>query len=99
MEEGLTQYGSQVVLMDSQIRDGRLTPCGSRVLPGPKMRGGTYPIWIMGPSGPTGRPLLTAHIHEKNLTISVLMLKMCRTKVPLRKQMSSGIPEPPADGR
>jgi len=28
----------------------------------------TDPMWIMGPSGPTGRPAPTAHEQEKNLT-------------------------------
>lgn len=59
----------------------------------------TYPRWIMGPSGPIGSPAPTAHTHEKNLTNIVLKLKICRTTVPFRKPMSSGIPEPPAEGR
>ena len=52
----------------------------------------------MGPSGPTGIPLPTAQQQDRNLTTIVLMLKMCRTTVPLRKPISSGIPEPPALG-
>ena len=50
-------------------------------------------MWIMGPSGPTGMPDPTARAHEKNLTTNVLMLKMCRMRVPFRKPISSGIPE------
>lgn len=58
----------------------------------------THPICIMGPSGPTGMPAATHRMHDKNLMMSVLMLKMCRTTVPLRKPISSGIPEDAACG-
>lgn len=53
----------------------------------------------MGPSGPTGKPEATAHTQEKNFTAIVFTLKIWRTNVPLRKPISSGIPEPAADGR
>ena len=53
----------------------------------------------MGPSGPIGSPAPTAQTQEKNLTTMVLRLKMCRTTVPFRKPISSGMPEPPAEGR
>jgi hypothetical protein len=36
----------------------------------------SYPKWIMGPSGPTGRPHPTHVTHEKNFTTMVLMLKI-----------------------
>ena len=42
------------------------------------------PMWIMGPSGPTGMPAATEKAHEKNLTPSVYTLKMCRIRVPFR---------------
>lgn len=60
---------------------------------------GRYPKWIIGPSGPTGSPEATAQTQEKNLTTIVLTLKIWRTIVPLRKPISSGIPEPAAEGR
>ena len=53
----------------------------------------------MGPSGPMGSPEPTAQTQEKNLTIMVLKLKMCRTTVPFKKPINSGIPDPPAEGR
>ena len=53
----------------------------------------------MGPSGPTGNPDATAQTHEKNFTAIVFTLKIWRTIVPLRKPISSGIPDPAADGR
>jgi len=56
------------------------------------------PRWIIGPSGPTGIPAPTANAQDTNLTAYVLMLKMCRTIVPLRKPISSGMPEPAALG-
>lgn len=58
----------------------------------------TNPIWIIGPSGPTGKPHPTAATHEKNLTMRVWMLKICLTFVPLRNPVTSGIPDPPATG-
>jgi len=51
---------------------------------------------IIGPSGPTGRPAPTAHEQEKNLTQMAGRLSTWRMTVPLRKPMTSGIPEPPA---
>ena len=42
------------------------------------------PMWIMGPSGPTGRPEPTAKTHETNLIASVFTLKILRWCVPLR---------------
>ena len=59
----------------------------------------SYPIWIIGPSGPTGRPHPTAATQEKNLTARVFTLNICRTIVPFRKPVTSGIPDPPALGR
>jgi hypothetical protein len=53
----------------------------------------------MGPSGPTGNPDATAQTHEKNFTAIVFTLKIWRTIVPFRKPISSGIPDPAADGR
>ena len=58
-----------------------------------------YPRWIIGPSGPTGRPLPTAKQHEKNFTTRVFMLNIWRITVPLRNPISSGIPDPEALGR
>ena len=54
------------------------------------------PRWIIGPSGPTGIPAPTARAHEPNLTRKVSMLKNCLIIVPLRKLISSGVPEPVA---
>ena len=56
------------------------------------------PRWIMGPSYPTGMPQPTANAHDKNLTISVCILKMSLIRVPLRKPIISGMPEPAAAG-
>ena len=56
------------------------------------------PRWIIGPSGPTGRPAPTARVQEANLTMKVLMLKNCLIIVPLRKLISSGVPDPAAEG-
>ena len=56
------------------------------------------PRWIIGPSGPTGRPAPTARAQDPNLTRKVLMLKNCLIIVPLRKLISSGVPEPAALG-
>ena len=56
------------------------------------------PRWIIGPSGPTGRPAPTARAQEANLTRKVLMLNNCGIIVPLRKLISSGVPEPAALG-
>lgn len=58
----------------------------------------THPRCIIGPSGPTGIPLPTDKQHDINLITRVLMLKICLTCVPLRKPISSGIPEPVAAG-
>jgi len=55
-----------------------------------------YPMWIMGPSGPTGSPAPTAHEHEKNLTQMAGRLSTCRITVPFRNPITSGMPEPPA---
>ena len=35
------------------------------------------PMWIMGPSGPTGSPDPTAAAADKNLTAKVRMLRIC----------------------
>ena len=35
------------------------------------------PMWIIGPSGPTGRPEPTAQAQDANLTSSVRKLKTC----------------------
>ena len=59
----------------------------------------SYPKWIIGPSGPTGRPDATAKMQEKNLTTIVLTLNMAATAVPFRNPISSGMPEPAAAGR
>ena len=56
------------------------------------------PRWIIGPSGPTGKPAPTARAHEPNLTRKVSRLKNCLIIVPLRKLISSGVPEPAALG-
>jgi len=56
----------------------------------------THPMWIIGPSGPTGRPAPTAHEQEKNLTQIAGRFNTWRITVPLRKPITSGIPEPPA---
>ena len=53
-------------------------------------------MWIIGPSGPTGSPAPTAHEQEKNLTQMAGKLSTWRITVPLRKPITSGIPEPPA---
>jgi hypothetical protein len=53
----------------------------------------------MGPSGPTGNPDATAQTHEKNFTAIVFTSKIWRMIVPFRKPISSGIPDPAADGR
>lgn len=58
-----------------------------------------YPMWIIGPSGPTGKPHPTAATQEKNFTASVFTLNIWRTMVPLRNPVTSGIPEPAALGR
>lgn len=55
-----------------------------------------YPIWIIGPSGPIGIPPPTANAHEKNLIIKARRFRTWRITVPLRKPITSGIPEPPA---
>jgi len=62
-----------------------------------RKRNYVYPIWIIGPSGPTGSPAPTAHAQEKNLTQNAVKLRTLRMTMPLRKPMTSGIPEPPAD--
>lgn len=36
------------------------------------------PMWIMGPSGPTGKPLATANAQLANLTTTVKMLNTCK---------------------
>ena len=55
-------------------------------------------MWIMGPSGPTGRPEPTASAQERNLTSSVLMLNTLGRCTPFRNAIISGTPEPPAVG-
>mmetsp|Transcript_18404 Transcript_18404/g.39566 ORF Transcript_18404/g.39566 Transcript_18404/m.39566 type:complete len:302 (-) Transcript_18404:724-1629(-) len=42
------------------------------------------PMWMRGPSGPTGRPLPTARPHDRNLTATVRMLKTLGSMHPLR---------------
>ena len=60
---------------------------------------GTYPRWIMGPSGPTGIPQPIAATHDRNLATIVRRLKIWRKCVPFRNPVTSGMPEPPALGR
>lgn len=57
-----------------------------------------YPMCIIGPSGPTGRPEATAARHEKNLAIKVFTLKMCFTTVPFKNPINSGSPDAAAAG-
>ena len=42
------------------------------------------PMWIIGPSGPTGSPDPTAVAAERNLTAKVFMLRMLGMKQPFR---------------
>mmetsp|Transcript_6168 Transcript_6168/g.24983 ORF Transcript_6168/g.24983 Transcript_6168/m.24983 type:complete len:382 (+) Transcript_6168:1464-2609(+) len=52
------------------------------------------PRWIMGPSGPTGRPLATAHIVLTNFTTNVRRSNTFGTSIPFRYAMTSGTPLP-----
>ena len=52
----------------------------------------------MGPSGPAGKPLATAMIHDTNFTAYAFRENIFSTYVPLRYAISSGRPEPAAAG-
>mmetsp|Transcript_25415 Transcript_25415/g.71274 ORF Transcript_25415/g.71274 Transcript_25415/m.71274 type:complete len:251 (-) Transcript_25415:404-1156(-) len=56
------------------------------------------PMWIMGPSGPTGRPLATASTQLASLATKVRRLRMPRRLHPLRYAITSGTPDPAARG-
>mmetsp|Transcript_69669 Transcript_69669/g.157517 ORF Transcript_69669/g.157517 Transcript_69669/m.157517 type:complete len:254 (-) Transcript_69669:444-1205(-) len=58
----------------------------------------TEPMWIMGPSGPHGRPDPTARAQEANLANNTEMLKVYGMITPLRKTEVSGMPDPAAKG-
>lgn len=70
---------------------GRYTKYGTKL-------SNTDPKCIIGPSGPTGKPLPTAQQQDMNLTTNVLKRKMYRTNVPFKKPITSGIPDPAAAG-
>mmetsp|Transcript_5083 Transcript_5083/g.11089 ORF Transcript_5083/g.11089 Transcript_5083/m.11089 type:complete len:302 (-) Transcript_5083:434-1339(-) len=56
------------------------------------------PMWIMGPSGPTGMPEPTAVAQLKNLITSVLKLSVFGMCTPFKKPITSGMPDPAAAG-
>mmetsp|Transcript_6519 Transcript_6519/g.19661 ORF Transcript_6519/g.19661 Transcript_6519/m.19661 type:complete len:270 (+) Transcript_6519:484-1293(+) len=64
------------------------------LIPAPRIA----PRWIMGPSGPTGRPEATASTQLVNFTKRVLMLKTRRMRQPFRYAITSGTPEAAASG-
>lgn len=56
------------------------------------------PMWISGPSGPTGSPAATTSEHDQNLTMKVHTLRSLGTRTPFRKAMICGTPDAEAAG-
>ncbi|KEG09496.1 hypothetical protein DQ04_05121040 [Trypanosoma grayi] len=69
----------------------RLRPVGN---PAPMRE----PMWIIGPSAPTGRPEVTANMHDSVLTIKLRMLNIRGNMMPFKYAITSGTPLPAALG-
>eukprot|EP00659_Diplonema_papillatum_P005269 gene5269-biopygen5193 len=72
--------------------------CSALLRPEPMVAPMIDPMWIIGPSGPTGSPELTAQMHENVFATRVLMLNTFLKKTPFKYAMQSVTPEPPAAG-
>mmetsp|Transcript_755 Transcript_755/g.2427 ORF Transcript_755/g.2427 Transcript_755/m.2427 type:complete len:208 (-) Transcript_755:371-994(-) len=87
------------------VRKGLTKPSSHRRGAMPQTRAGTdpnvpsiAPMWIIGPSGPTGSPDPTASKQLMNLARKTVRVKVLGMMIPLRKDMVSGMPEPAALG-